>query len=144
MEKAGFGQRFVALLIDGIAIYLIALVLTWAISLLTGGGADSLLGGILGRLVSSVLIAIMLLLDFLYYGFMWSRSGQSVGMKLMHIRVVDHQTGGREGLVKAGLRGTVGYFISGLIFGLGFLWAAFDANGEAWHDKIFSTRVVKA
>jgi uncharacterized RDD family membrane protein YckC len=34
--------------------------------------------------------------------------------------------------------------VSGFFFGLGFIWAAFDANGEAWHDKIFATRVVRA
>jgi uncharacterized RDD family membrane protein YckC len=37
------------------------------------------------------------------------------------------------------LRGTVGYWISGLVFGLGFIWAAFDGRKEAWHDKLFDT-----
>jgi uncharacterized RDD family membrane protein YckC len=31
-----------------------------------------------------------------------------------------------------------------LLFGLGYIWAAFDANNETWHDKIFDTWVVGA
>jgi uncharacterized RDD family membrane protein YckC len=46
--------------------------------------------------------------------------------------------------ISGALRGTVGYFISSLIFDLGFIWAAFDANQEAWHDKLFDTHVVMA
>ena len=48
------------------------------------------------------------------------------------------------GFLAAGLRGTVGYWISTVIFFLGFIWAAFDKNKEAWHNKIFGTGVVKA
>jgi uncharacterized RDD family membrane protein YckC len=46
--------------------------------------------------------------------------------------------------VRAALRGTVGYWISGFIFGLGYIWAAFDSDKEAWHDKLFDTSVIEA
>jgi uncharacterized RDD family membrane protein YckC len=86
---------------------------------------------------------ILILLQFIYFGYLWSSSGQSVGMKLLEIRV-DDSGGGKVSFLRAGLRGTLGYAVSGFFFGLGFIWAAFDANGEAWHDKIFATRVVRA
>ena len=39
---------------------------------------------------------------------------------------------------------TLGYWISGFFLRLGYIWAAFDADGAAWHDKLFDTRVVRA
>lgn len=30
----------------------------------------------------------------------------------------------------------IGRFLSGLFFGLGYLWALFDKNGQEWHDKL--------
>ena len=40
----------------------------------------------------------------------------------------------------AGLRGTLGYYISSLVFYLGFLWMLFDEQQETWHDKIFGSQ----
>jgi uncharacterized RDD family membrane protein YckC len=65
-------------------------------------------------------------------------------MKVIGIKVLSRNTGGLLSFVMAGLRGSVGYWISGLICGLGYIWAAFDAKQEAWHDKIFGTTVVTA
>ena len=39
---------------------------------------------------------------------------------------------------------SLGYYISGLLFSLGYIWAIFDPNKEAWHDKLFDTWVVSA
>ena len=37
----------------------------------------------------------------------------------------------------------VGYIVSLLPLGLGFLWVAFDSRKQGWHDKIAGTVVVK-
>jgi uncharacterized RDD family membrane protein YckC len=34
-------------------------------------------------------------------------------------------------------------FLSLAVCGLGFIWIAFDANHQAWHDKIAGTLVVR-
>ncbi len=80
---------------------------------------------------------ILIFINFFYFGYLWSRNGQSFGMRLLGIKVTKRD-GAQMGFLGAGLRGTVGYWISGLIFGLGFIWAAFDGNKEAWHDKILA------
>ena len=41
------------------------------------------------------------------------------------------------------LREFVGKFISLLFFGLGFYWAIWDKDRQAWHDKIADTIVVQ-
>ena len=62
-------------------------------------------------------------------------------MKLRNMKVVRRDDEPLS-FVRAGLRGTVCYWISSLIFNLGFIWAAFDEEKETWHDKIFDTWVV--
>jgi uncharacterized RDD family membrane protein YckC len=36
----------------------------------------------------------------------------------------------------------IGYFIDSFVFGLGWIWAAFDPERQAWHDKLARTYVV--
>jgi uncharacterized RDD family membrane protein YckC len=93
--------------------------------------------------IGLVLGLIILFLQFIYFGYLWSKSGQSLGMRVVNIRVA-RPDGAKLDFLRAGLRGTVGYWISGFFFGLGFLWAAFDGKKEAWHDKLFNTGVFTA
>ena len=144
VENAGFSSRFIAWLIDMAALAILSFILTLIFSgvVTLGSGTDSTILGILTTTAAFLLAAINLVLQFLYFGLLWNRSGQSFGMTVMNIRVnrPDGQT--LPSFLRAGLRGSIGYWISGLIFGLGYLWALFDSNNEAWHDKIFNTRVV--
>lgn len=81
-------------------------------------------------------------LEFIYIGISWRIYGKTIGMSIFDIKVV--RTGGKPvGFWRSGLRGTMGYWISGVIFGLGYIWAGFDDRRQAWHDKIFDTLVVK-
>ena len=144
VENAGFSSRFIAWLIDMAALAILSFILTLIFSgvVTLGSGTDSTILGILTTTAAFLLAAINLVLQFLYFGLLWNRSGQSFGMTVMNIRVnrPDGQT--LPSFLRAGLRGSIVYWISGLIFGLGYLWALFDSNNEAWHDKIFNTRVV--
>jgi phage head maturation protease len=36
----------------------------------------------------------------------------------------------------------VGYLVSGVLFNIGFIWAAFDKKKQGWHDKIAGTVVI--
>jgi uncharacterized RDD family membrane protein YckC len=142
MEKAGFLTRLLALIIDSILIGIIAGILSGCVGAFGAmSGSDNDFIALLASLLSFVVWVVVLLLQFLYFGYFWSKDGQSLGMKLLRIKVV-MQDGRPMSFLIAGLRGTIGYWISSLILGLGFLWAAFDAKKEAWHDKIFRTSVV--
>jgi uncharacterized RDD family membrane protein YckC len=144
MNYAGFFTRFFALLIDQIAMGILAFL----VSLIFGGcasasaAAQSDLVSVITGTVALVTWGALLIFQFLYFGYFWSRDGQSVGMKLLNIRVIRQTEGEGLSFWRAGFRGTLGYAISGLIFGLGFIWAAFDGNQETWHDKVFDTWVV--
>lgn len=145
MEKANFGSRIGAYIIDQLVLQAIC----WALMIpfmglmgvATATESDVFAG--IAALAFVALIPALLVLQFVYFGFFWSREGQSLGKKLLSIKVVSRD-GELLSFVKAGLRGTFGYWLSGAVFALGFIWAAFDDDGEAWHDKIFETRVVSA
>lgn len=68
--------------------------------------------------------------------------GQSVGMSLVGIRLVD-DTGQVARPARCLVRNTVGYLLSALPLGLGFFWIFMDAAQQGWHDKITRTLVVK-
>ena len=146
MNYAGFLSRFIAWVLDGIIVGILAwalgLVLSPIIALTSdaGNGVSGLLIGALGLF----LLLFLLFFQFVYFGYFWSKNGQSLGMKLANIRVVRSSEDSPLSFVRAGLRGTAGYWISGLLFGLGYIWAAFDADKETWHDKLFDTWVVVA
>ena len=146
MNYAGFFTRFFALLIDQIAMGFLAFL----VSLLFGGCAIlsltsvSDLFGILAGTAALITLGALAIFQFLYFGYFWSKDGQSLGMKLFNIQVVRQTEGETLSFWRGAFRGTLGYYISGLIFGLGFIWAAFDSQKETWHDKLFNTWVVKS
>jgi uncharacterized RDD family membrane protein YckC len=79
--------------------------------------------------------------------FLWNvtylvgKTGQSWGRKLVGIKVVDAE-GGPIGFWRALGRNLFAAFISAPFFYLGFLWVLWDADKQAWHDKVFRTYVV--
>jgi uncharacterized RDD family membrane protein YckC len=127
--KAGLFVRFMALVIDP----LVAVVLyVGAIALFGSMSAD------LGALV-----AVLLPLVYFVWFLMLLRRGLTPGKKLLGLQVVRAQTGAIPGFGTMFVRETFGRFLSGLIFGLGYFWAIVDRNGQAWHDRIAGTVVVR-
>ena len=90
MARAGFLSRFLAFLIDGIALS----VVSWVLSLVVVpfmGAADTTDSGLLALIaggVALVLAVILLFLQFFYFGWLWSRNGQSLGMRVVNIKVL--------------------------------------------------------
>jgi len=145
-EYAGFFSRFLALLIDGVAMAVLAAI----VGVIAGGclaltiGAQSDFVAFLTSIAACLLWVVLAAFLFFYFGYFWSKDGQSVGMKLVNIKVVRRSETESLSFWRAALRGSLGYYISGLVFSLGFIWAAFDSNKETWHDKLFDTWVVQA
>lgn len=124
--RAGFGERFVAALIDGILM----------------GIVSSILGGII---VGSIQGAqgFSALLGFAYYGFMeGGPAGQTIGKRVMSIRVVRADGSGQElGWATALVRNLCRY-LSAIPCLLGYFWMLWDKDKMTWHDKLSQTVVV--
>lgn len=126
--KAGFWIRFVAIFIDSILIGIVNSALAAILSMNTNGRSG-----------------LQLVLGLIYYVYFWSSAspwpGQTIGSKLLNLRVI--RTDGTDLTISQALIRYVGFFISGLVLGIGFIWAAFDPNKQGWHDKIAGTYVIK-
>lgn len=70
------------------------------------------------------------------------RKGMTPGKRVLGEQVVTSQ-GANMGFWRMVFREVIGKFISGLFFGLGYFWAIWDKNSQAWHDKIAGTVVVR-
>jgi uncharacterized RDD family membrane protein YckC len=89
-------------------------------------------------LLSLLAVGGLVLGGALYYVLAWGLQGATAGQWLLGL-VVEDQKGGRVGLGQAALR-VVGYALSAVLLGFGFLMIAFDGYGL--HDRIAGTRVV--
>ena len=128
-EKAGWGTRALAIIIDAIGIGILA------------GAVSSVLGG---DVSSRQYQGISTLFQAVYFTYFWSAAGkgQTLGSRALNIRVV--KTDGSYLDYPGAFLRFIGLIISVVVFFLGVIWAAFDARGQGWHDKIASTYVVKA
>jgi uncharacterized RDD family membrane protein YckC len=68
-------------------------------------------------------------------------SGQTVGKRILGIRVIDFGTGGSIGRGRAVIR-YIGQIISSWICYLGFLWMLWDREKQTWADKMANSVVV--
>ncbi len=108
-----------------------------------------------GAIIDAILVGVLsyvlrvgapwfagLFIGFLYHWLTvayWN--GQTVGRKVLNIRVCSPDgsivdSGAAAG--RAAMR-----IVSGIPFGLGFLWAAWDPEKRTWHDMIANTRVYR-
>jgi len=69
---------------------------------------------------------------FFYLALCWKHGGMTVGMRAWNI-VLQADNGGPPGLSTCFVRFVTSLF-SAAIFGLGFLWSAFDHSKRSWHD----------
>ncbi len=128
-KKANLFRRWVAWVLD-LAIPVVLYVAAVAIV----GSMSKDLGTV---------VAIVLPIAYLVWFLTLLPKGVTPGKKLMGLQVVNHQTGAIPGFGTMFVREIVGRFISGLGGGIGYLWAIFDKNAQAWHDKIAGTVVLK-
>jgi uncharacterized RDD family membrane protein YckC len=119
-DYAGFGQRLLAALVDG----LIFFVVSAPISIFFFEASAAM-----------PLIAAVAVVAF------WRYCGATPGKLAAAVRIVDARTGQPVGTGRLALR-LLCYLVSALPLYLGFLWIAFDRRKQGWHDKIAGTVVI--
>lgn len=71
----------------------------------------------------------------------WHAYAATPGKLLLDCEIVDAYSGQPLRLKQAIVR-YLGYFVSALPLGLGFLWILWDKRRQGWHDKIARTVVI--
>ena len=92
-----------------------------------------------GEAVNPTMVYLFLLIViFIFYGWFWSKSGQTLGMQAWKIQIVS-EFGGYPNWAISSLR-LVFAMLSLAVFGLGYWWRIFKPY--TWHDKLSQTRVI--
>ena len=133
VEFAGHGARLIAYIVDILIQGALSLGVLLVTLVATAVFPPLIIFGLVGWFAITVA----------YFPYFWSRSGQTPGMKVMGIRVVRDSDGGRVTQGQAILR-LVGYWVSGFVFYLGFIWILIDKRRRGWHDLIGDTVVISA
>ncbi len=135
--SAGLLRRLAAIFYDTLLITALLMLVTWLLLPLTGGRAIAAESPAWWMLAYRGLLLAVLVA---YFGFCWTRGGQTLGMLAWRIRVV-RANGARLRWRDAALR-LAAALLSWLAAGLGYLWLLVDRDKLTWHDRLSGTRVV--
>lgn len=129
-DYASFGRRFVAVFVDAIVVGIINSVLT---VVLTAISQD----------LQTVATLLNFVVGIVYYVYFIGSSGQTIGKKLLKVRVVKKDdTTTNPDYLAAVLREVIGKPLSALVLGLGYFWMLWDDHKQTWADKIAGTVVI--
>ncbi len=135
LEYVGFRLRFVASIIDSILLMMIIYPLLTMIYGSDYGDSEQMLLGIPDLLISWVFPIVATIV-------FWVSKSATPGKMAVRAKIVDAQTGNLPSVKQSIIR-YIGYYISLLPLGLGYLWIIWDSKKQAWHDKLAGTVVVR-
>jgi uncharacterized RDD family membrane protein YckC len=127
--SASLFRQLAAMLYDSLLIFAVLFVATVFVLLLNEGEAIE---------SSSVYNLYLLLIIFLFYSWFWSKSGQTLGMRVWKIRIIT-ESGNNPSWSVSCLRLCFA-ILSFACLGLGYWWRLFRPH--TWHDKLSATRII--
>ncbi len=136
--KAGVARRFAAQLLDAVAGWVIFFAILFISASVGSAGQTSETG--IGAFVGTFFWAMI---GYTVFALWFLAQGKTPGKWLVGIRVVNKMNANVPGLGRMLVREIIGKFVSGFFLGLGYFWAIFDRENQAWHDKIAGTLVVR-
>jgi uncharacterized RDD family membrane protein YckC len=157
-ERAGFGSRLGALLLDGLLYGLLALLfyipaIVIGISAFDGCTFNDATDEILcppgvpagGTIAAAIALAVAgwLIVAFIYLRAL-GKTGQTWGRRIVGIKVVRETSGEPIGFGRALGRQLFAGVFSSAIFYLGYLWMIWDDKKQTWHDKVVGSIVIKS
>ena len=133
VEYVGFWWRLLATVIDNIWLCVLIYGLLWWLMGSQAFTADVQLTPIAAFIL--YVLPIILVLIF------WQYKSATPGKMLLRMKIVDAETHTSVAPARLLLL-YFAYIVSILPLGLGFVWAAFDAKKQCFHDKIAKTVVI--
>ncbi len=126
VSPASFAKRLAAMVYDGLIVVSIWIGVGIVATLLNQGGVDTPMGR---AAVQSATFCCV----FLFFGYFWTKSGQTLGMQAWRLRVQTFD-GQRISWTQALIRYLTA-IVSWIPLGLGYLWMLFGDEHLTWHDR---------
>lgn len=92
---------------------------------------------LLGKVIKGVYVLAII---FLFYGWFWTHGGQTLGMKVWDLYLVNAD--GKFINWRVALLRFISAMLSWAALGLGFTWILLDRRRRTWHDIISKTQIV--
>jgi uncharacterized RDD family membrane protein YckC len=73
----------------------------------------------------------------------WVYRQATPGKMAIGAKIVDAKTLGKPSTGQL-IGRYLSYYLSTIVFLLGFIWVAFDARKQGWHDKLAGTLVIRS
>ena len=127
--RPGLLRRLAALVYDSLLLFSVLFAATVPALVVTGGEA-------VGP-SHPAFTAYLLAVSYLYFGWCWTRSGQTLGMRAWRMRVRTRE-GEPLGWGRSLVRFTAAMVSIGAA-GIGLLWVAFDRERMSLHDRLSAT-----
>lgn len=141
LRFAPHGPRFVAYIIDGIVSLALMVAVVVVLTLLTA--AFAAVGAVPLAVAGAIMVVVAVFAVTLgYFPWFWVNGGATPGMRIFNLRLVRDRDGGPVGWGAAFLR-LFGYWVSSLVFYLGYIWIFVDQRHRGWHDLIAGTVMVQ-
>jgi uncharacterized RDD family membrane protein YckC len=145
LAPVGVIRRFAAMFYDFILCIALMMVMTGLYMMI----ANTLLGGDTYKTMNDsgqsvhdpFLSSILFISLYAFFGFFWTKNGQTLGMQVWHIRV-QNKDNTTISWNQALLRFLMG-IISWLALGLGHLWPMFDREKRSWQCIFSNSELVR-
>ena len=133
LPPPGFLRRLGAMFYDSLLLLALLMMLSYPYVWLTGGDKPDLI-------VKTAYQIYLLAIFFFYYAGFWVRGGQTLGLRTWRLKLV--RDGGGPVTWAVAFKRFGFALVSLLCLGLGFIWALFDRDKLAWHDRWSGTRLI--
>jgi uncharacterized RDD family membrane protein YckC len=147
---AGFWIRFIARFVDGLILGIPLTILLFIFIAISGAALNATTSDQNAQNTTAGIASGVFLLFYLialvgiagYQIYFWGTSGQTIAMRMFHLKVVDANTGAPIGIGRAVVRWLMTLVNSWACY-VGWIWVAFDARKQGWHDKVANSVVLQ-
>lgn len=133
-KKVTLLRRFGAIFYDGLLVFSLMLVLGFLVTIILPVNNNN-------QANPYFFFIVTLPVSFFYFAFFWMKSGQTLGMRTWHIRLVNANQYNKTITLTQCFMRYILTIISWLSLGLGFFYQWLDKDKQTFHDKYSKTQL---
>lgn len=145
-QTANLGRRLLSIFYDVLIIFFTTVILTILVQqliinleLITLEKIKDATGEIAiippDSILSSILKSLWTVISFFFFGFYWTKRGQTPGMRVWKVKAINH-----NGQLMSWKSALYRYVFA--VFGFGLLWIVFDKQKLALQDRFSNTHLI--